>query len=340
MAQATWKRHWFTLLRAACGLGLLVWALWRVRLDQLTFSWRDLDWRWALVALALGGLSLAGWAARWMLFLRVYEIRLPYREALRLTFYADFFNLYFLGPLGADGLRLLMLGRQHPGRRGAVVGSLVMDHVGGLFGGLLFYAVFTRHAGLLPPGVGDQLDWLFATAVIVTFLGLGVLMEPPLQRRIRKVRIVGRLMRPVEPLYAGSWRHGWLFSGFAVSWLSLACAYGAYAAAARALACPLSPAQVMAVMPLVDTVSSLPITISGLGVRENLFIEMAAHFPGVTSGAALAVSLVGFGALGIWGLLGGLALLRRGVWPRPDEAGGVQPLADAEPPARQDHTTA
>lgn len=340
MAAATWKRHWFTLLRAACGLGLLVWALWRVRLDQLAFSWGDLDWRWVLAALVLGGLSVAGWAARWMLFLRVYEIRLPYREALRLTLFADFFNLYFLGPLGADGLRLLLLGRQHPGRRGAVVGSLVMDHVGGLFGGLLFYAMFTRHAGVVPAALAQRLDGLFAAVVIFTFLGLGVLMEPPLQRRIQKLPLVGRLMRPVEPLYAGSWRHGWLFSGFVASWLSLACAYGAYAAAARALACPLSTAQVMAVMPLVDTVSSLPITVSGLGVRENLFIEMAAHFPGVTSSAALAVSLVGFGALGIWGLLGGLALLRHGVWPRAEESMPPSQPADSEGVKPQDHTTA
>ncbi len=320
--EVSWKRRVFLWLRALCGVALLVWVLRRVRLEEAMASWHDLDYAWVAAALVLGGLSVVGCAVRWMLFLRVYRLHVPFRELLRLTFYADFFNLYFLGALGADGLRLLMLTRQFPGRTGAIVGSLVMDHIGGLFGAVVFYALFTRMGGVISPGAVAVMNPIVVGVVVITFLGLGVIMEPPLQRRIRGLPIMGRLMRPVEPLYAGSWRHPWLFAGFAASWVSFGLAYGAYWAAARALHCPLELPQVLAIMPLVDLAVAVPITVSGLGVRENMFVELAGRLPGIGQGAALATSLLGFAALGTWGLLGGLGLLwdrRRKASPAPDQ---------------------
>ena len=61
----------------------------------------------------------------------------------------------------------------------------------------------------------------------------------------------------------------------------------------------------LGLMPAVDFAASLPVSVSGLGVREGLLVEWLP----IGSVQALALSLLGFAAIGLWGLIGGLWLL-------------------------------
>ncbi len=301
-------RHLFLLLRAALAVGLMLWVLRRLKLEGADeLSWSALDPQWLALAFLLGGLSVLGWAGRWWWFLRVYGVKARYAELLRLTLFADFFNLYFLGPIGADGIRLLLLSRTFPERRGAIVGSLVLDHIGGLFGGVILYGLFSRQAGL-PEDLLAASDMALLAFTGLSFLGLGVIMEPWLQRLLGRIPGLRWLSTKAAPIYAGTFRHPWLFSGFAVSALGTACAYAAYWAAARALGTDVSLPHLLGLMPVVDAIASLPITLSGLGVREGLLVEWLGGQAAIGPGKALAASLLGFAALGLWGLIGGLWL--------------------------------
>ncbi len=306
-------RPLYHVLRFLCAAGLLWWVVHRLRVEEImSFPWSSVDLRWLLLAFLLGGLSLLGWAGRWWWFLRVYGLRARFSELLRLTLFADFFNLYFLGPIGADGVRLLGLMRTFPERRGAIVGSLLLDHVGGLFGGMALYWAFSR-SGALPVSIVAVADKAVPLVVVVTVLGLGVIMEPALQRMILRIPGLRRLSTWMSPVYAGTFRHPWLFSGFAVSVLSTVCAFAAFWAAARAVGAPVSLPQMLGLMPAVDLVASLPVSISGLGVRENLIVEWLGSQPDWDPVHALAASLLGFAAIGLWGLIGGIWML---VWRR------------------------
>lgn len=287
----------------------MIWVVKYLRLEEWqTFPWAKLDLRWLVVAFAMGGLSILGWAARWWWFLRVYEIKVGFGELLRLTFFADFFNLYFLGPLGADGVRLLHLSQRIPDKRGAILGSLLLDHVGGLFGGVLLFYAFGRN-GALPVSVVTAVDRVLPWLVVLTILGLGVIMEPPIQRVIGRMRGMAKISAWLAPLYAGTFRHPWLFSGFAVSTLSTVCAYAAYWAAARCVDSQLSLVFFLGVMPTVDLAASVPVSVSGLGIREGLLMQWLP----LESVDSLALSLLGFAAIGLWGLIGGVWLL---LWRR------------------------
>lgn len=304
-------RHLFHLLRLICAIGLLWWVMQRLRLEEMAaFDWSSLDLGWLVIAFGFGGLSVLGWAGRWWWFLRVYGLKARFGELLRLTFFADFFNLYFLGPLGADGVRLLGLSQRFPDRRGAVIGSLLLDHVGGLFGGVMLYYALGRD-GALPAGVVAAADQSLPFLLVFTVLGLGVIMEPPIQRLIARLQGLEKISTLMSPVYAGTFRHPWLFTGFAISLLSTASAYAAFWSAGKAVAAGVSLPQMLGIMPMVDLAASLPVSISGLGIREGLLIEWLP----VTPVKALALSLLGFAAIGLWGLIGGVWLLfhRRGV---------------------------
>jgi|GEM_PF-538093 len=306
-------RYLFLIIRAALALVLMVWVLRRLDLEEMRrFSWSEVDLGWLLTAFAFGGLSVLGWAGRWWWFLRVYAVPARYGELLRLTLFADFFNLYFLGPLGADGIRLLLLSRRFPDKRGAIMGSLILDHIGGLFGGVILYGLFSRRSGL-PETILNRADIALLIFMGITFLGLGVIMEPWLQRVFDRIPGLRQLSARAQPIYAGTFRHPWLFSGFAVSALGTACAFTAYAAAARALGTEMPLTTMLGLMPVVDAIASLPITLSGLGVREGLLVEWLGSRPNIGPHQALSISLLGFATLGLWGLIGGvwLAFWRR-----------------------------
>jgi len=302
-------RRLFLILRLLAAIALMAWVVKRLRWEEIArFDWPQIDLGWLALAFVFGGLSLLGWAGRWWWFVRVYDLKVSFAKLLRLTFFADFFNLYFLGPLGADGVRLLHLSRDYPERRGAILGSLILDHVGGLFGGILLYVLFSR-GGALPAAITSWADAILPWLGILTVLGLGVIMEPSLQRLFLRLPVLRGLAGVVAPVFAGTFRHPWLFSGFAVSALSTASAFAAYWAAARAVGTEVTLPQMLGIMPVVDLMASLPVTISGLGVRENVLVELLGSQPGCDPVRALAASLLGFAAIGLWGLGGGLWLL-------------------------------
>lgn len=310
---ALWRRNLFLLLRLACAVGLLLWIVRKLNFQEIqSLSWKELNMSWLTLALGLGGLSVLGWAGRWWWFLRVYGLSAHYGELLRLTLFADFFNLYFLGPMGADGVRMLLLSRSFPERKGAILGSLILDHIGGLVGGAILFVLFSSNAPL-PAGVVQNTHNALVVFGGLTFLGLGVIMEPWLQRVFMRIPGLSWLARKAEPIFASTFRHPWLFSGFAVSALGTACAYAAYGCAARALGLDLQLVQMLGLMPVVDVIASLPVTFSGIGVREGLLVTWLGQQEGIGPAKALATSLLGFAALGLWGLIGGvwLALWRK-----------------------------
>jgi len=58
-------------------------------------------------------------------------------------------------------------------------------------------------------------------------------------------------------------------------------------------------------IPVVHIISYLPITYSGLGLREGMFVVLFTKV-GMTQGQALGTSLIYFGILMILGIVGGI----------------------------------
>jgi hypothetical protein len=63
---------------------------------------------------------------------------------------------------------------------------------------------------------------------------------------------------------------------------------------------------VLAAMPIVDTVAGLPFSVSGLGVREKTFETLIHALTGLPKTMAVSASLVGWLMGVVWGLIGGL----------------------------------
>lgn len=316
------RRHLILLLRLLVGVGLLVWGIRRVDWSPASaLDWSSFDAPLLLAAVVSGGLSVLGWALRWHLFLRMAGVRPAFGETLRLTLFADFFNLWFLGPLGADGIRLLLLSRRFTDKKAAIGVSILLDHISGLFGSAILYFFFTRpqsewlvaDGAFVPKAVLLTTDWALGVFGIITFMGIGFVNHVWLHQAVARWPGCGWItgvMRHFDFIR----HHRLLLLGTqVVSLVTLLFNYMAYWAAGAAAGLHVPAPQLLAIMPMVDVITSLPITISGIGVRENLFIELLGRHFAFGSEGALTLSLLGFIAVGLWGLIGGLwlALHRR-----------------------------
>ena len=75
---------------------------------------------------------------------------------------------------------------------------------------------------------------------------------------------------------------------------------------AKALGLSISPVALFVIEPIIICISALPITPSGLGVRENLFVLMlAAPEINVPATSALSLSLLTYAGSLFWSLVGG-----------------------------------
>lgn len=313
------RHHWMNLLRIIGAVLLLWWAIKRVNISDFNqLPLWQMDWKWGLLAFIFGGFYVLATAHRWRNFCIMHGLHLTRMETYRLTMFADFFNLYFLGPLGADGIRAFFVNQKYPGKKLAIGGSILLDHISGLLAGAFLYALFTRpHADWLTQGSGSTIvpaAALFATDIFLGVLGgmtcLGILaiFTPPLWKDKHGNPRVLLAVKPLAPFLYIRQHKGLLIKGQLLSIMSLMSGYLSYWAAGKAVNQHVPIEKLFAILPMVDAISALPITFSGLGIRENLFVELlAAHLTDGSKGA-ISVSLLGFTAVGLWGLIGGIWL--------------------------------
>ncbi|MGE5214462.1 MAG: hypothetical protein ACM3NN_12325 [Nitrospirota bacterium] len=68
-------------------------------------------------------------------------------------------------------------------------------------------------------------------------------------------------------------------------------------------------ADILTIMPLVNTITSLPILLGGVGVRETLFQELLGHLAHVPPAIAAFTASLGYTNQISWALVGGAVFL-------------------------------
>ena len=328
------RRALFNIARLLISAGLLAWVVTHSGLSVLWELARRADP--ALLAgayaLALAGMFLR--SARWGILLRAVGARVSFRRALYLYFAGGFFNVFLPTGFGGDVLRVLEIG---PGAsREQAAGTVLVDRLSGfvaLF--LLALAALPFSADLLPR----------QTALLIGLLAGGVCVGSALlfEGRLLKRWLDGRPRTedgPRSPVSGLRSSLDWLSRTFAViaacggravasaigvSLLYNASAIWACALIGRALGLQIPLLYYALFLPLVVASLLVPISISGLGVREGLMIVLFAQ-AGLGAAQAAALSL-GFYSLDVFtGLLGGgvyvlagvMGLRSRPVVPPPD----------------------
>ncbi len=314
------KRAALTALQLCVTCGVLVWLFHDgARRQEMARALSRADGAWILTGIAVYGLVelLAAW--RWQGLLRVQGIVLARGRVFTLLLIGLFFNFFLPGGTGGDVVKIYYLIKEAPGRGAGAVLSVLMDRIIGLFALIFMSGVF----------IAIRWHWLTSTPatahlVFVALLILGVsVLAIGFSFVVTAFGIVHRLPArfPCRDklgelalgygLFARAWRTS--AQALGTSFVTHTGYFFTFYCAARAYAAPgvATPTfkQLCVIMPLVNAITAIPISIGGLGVRESLFQDFLNALVGVDKGVAILISSTGFLLTAVWGLAGGILYL-------------------------------
>jgi len=272
--------------------------------------------QWVLAGIAVYGVVELLAALRWKLLLDVQGIVIRPVRVWTLLLISVFFNFVIPGGTGGDVVRTFYLLKEAPGRKGPAVLSVLMDLIVGLFALVL----------LTVGCVAFRWSWLTSTpsahsyvvmallllagctgVIVFSFIasGFGLVHKLP-QRMPGRERIAEFALAYYH--YARAW------PATLIAILgSVFCQLGYFAifyCAGRALETPADRVptlgEMCTIMPFVNTITSLPISLGGLGVREGLFQVFLHQLCGVEPSLAVVISSLGFLLTAVWGAIGGI----------------------------------
>ena len=311
-------QHLLTVLQVVITVGLL-WWLFHDPARRLTI-WNALqtaDWRWMIAALASAGLCEFFGILRWQLFLKMLHLRVRLGEVTRLFFIGAFFNQFLPGTTGGDVVRVIYLMRDHPENKTAGFLSVAIDR---LLAVLVLVAMGLGFAW----SRGEWFARSFAVgntmkvfAIVLFVIGIGLIASFFLTSR----HLVGRLparfpMREQIVKLSTLWQlcienRTEALLGAIYTVPMLLSYFAAFYFVALAFTVKVTFLDMTSIMPLVTAISSLPISLNGIGVREALFEQLLSELCGVPQGTGLLISITGMFVYMVWGLPGGLFYLER-----------------------------
>lgn len=303
----------------------LIWlVLRRTDLVSLAGALEQVDWRLVVLAFALNLPGLLVAAYRWNYLLKIQGEQISLRSLLASYLVGHFFNLFLPTNVGGDISRAYDTGHQR--QRSTIRSALVIlvERVLG-FSALMLIASLASLLSLGWIGQSPQLLILFLVFFSGLLIFLGILFSPktrnlaaglskslPLPGTARaKIDVLfetlgifgrqpGRLLLPLGLSFF--LQANWVIQCFLLAWaLNIQAPFWAF----------------FVFVPMTEALAALPITISGIGLRENSYAYFLKYF---AVGASQSISLAWL-ALGLRLLLGligaGVYLLRRFDRPRP-----------------------
>ena len=287
---------------------------------------RRLDAVNLVLALALCGVPVVVGGLRWRQALLVQGLKLSVAEVTRVSFVSHFFNAFLLGSTGGDVVKAWCAARWTREKRAEAALTVVVDRLLGTLALLLFAALMIPMAWEAAPGVPLFLGYrryqlvalLVAGMALVALVMVAVgfysdlLAEgAPVARVLRRFPRGDSVVRALAACRLFGRQRGYLAKTAAWSLVINLAIVGTFVALASGLKLEVPLRVLWFVVPAVVCVAALPVTPSGIGVREHLFVSLLAieAFPGVKHGEALALALLGYTANLVWSAVGGLVYL-------------------------------
>lgn len=276
-AHVTKTGPWLQIL---ISVGLLaVMLFWLVDLKAAARELADADWAYlGWLALWLTGDRLL-MTYKWRLLVVCRGLALGLGEALRVYYVATFAGCFLPSTVGADALRVAVLTR--PDRpSAALAASVVVERALGFVAAALAAAVGLGLLASLALHLPDRVrDWslgVLSLAVLAVMLTLTGPLAARLEDLPQRVAGRGKMLRWLARFLSscGVYRHHrgallvFVLLSFVEQWVP---AVGCWLLA-RALDLPLSLPAALAVTPLAMLFARLPVSASGFGVVEGLFV--------------------------------------------------------------------
>lgn len=271
----------------------------------------------ALSVLVVGAMIGIG-VARWRILLTAGGFNLSVGRATEISFVAHFFNSLMLGTVGGDVMKAYYAARETHHRKTEAVVTVLVDRVIGLWAMLVFAVLMLlpnwrlfQQPGLRTIAALTFVTMLAATGfVFIAFRG-GISKRwtsaRDALRRLPKGEWIERLL---DACRAYGKAPSALRTAFFFSMVANVLCVTQFWILAQGLKLEVSFLELCLIVPTIVCIAAIPIAPSGIGVRENLFVQMLA-IPAIAAPAtpALSLSLLALAGSLFWSLVGGVVYM-------------------------------
>lgn len=256
---------------------------------------------------------------RWRWILGVQGLQLSFWRTASIFFVGLFFNAFMLGATGGDVIKAWYVAHETHHKKAEAVATVIVDRVIGLL--VLFIIALIMMVAFYHRVFDDvKLRWFAIITLAVVILTVGGTALTfwrgfadrffGLRAWLQKLPKYGTLRRMVEAcrVYAS---HPVVLAKTALitvgvhvfSMLSIVCIGNGLG-----IQCANGIVDYYLYLPIINSVTAIPISISGFGVREGMYQVMFSQV-GVTASLAVALSLLGYLATLFWSLVGAVFYL-------------------------------
>jgi uncharacterized protein (TIRG00374 family) len=270
------------------------------RRAQMVEAIRNAQYRWVVMAI-LAYMVVEGAAAfRWHVLLKVQKIHLTVPRLLGLFFIGMFYNQFLPGGTGGDIMKSYYLLKETPDKKAGALLAVVFDRFIGLVALVAITAILIsfRYDFLSQKPEARNLLWILlillgfsVVFLLSTFVisGFNLLHSLPARFPGRDKLIE---ISAAYHLYAHHWRA--TLVAFLASIVAHLATFTTFLFAAYALGAPVPLVNFFAVMPVERTISALPISFAGIGLREKILQIMLSGLCGVPEAKAILIGSLSF----------------------------------------------
>ena len=328
MQKTPTNRKILALMQILIGVALISLLVWQLDdREKLITNWKTAlrAPRWIAAAIAFLGCSLFTTALRWHTLVHTGESSLTLREATSITLSGHLFNLLLPGATGGDVVRAACASRASEQNKAEVAATVLLDRLVGVLSIILLTNVVVLLR--LPLFLSSTLlTWVaigFAGMLVAGVLGTALLLGvnhlerfPKLRKRLESSKIGGLIARGYVALHIATRNPRAMLTAVTLSiicqLLQVSCAW----CMGQAIGIALQWRDYAATVPVVNTAAIIPLSPGGIGLREA--VTQALFRPmGVADEASTSMSLLVYGCMLIWALVGAIRLLWITVRKRP-----------------------
>jgi glycosyltransferase 2 family protein len=295
------KKILVTLFQLTVTISVLYWVYHDPsRRAQMVEAIRNAQYHWVAIGILAYVIVEVAAAFRWHVLLKVQKIHLSLPRLSGLFLIGMFYNQFLPGGTGGDIMKSYYLLKETSDKKAGALLAVVFDRFIGLVAlvAITVTLIAVRYDFLSQKPETRQLLWLllFLLGSSIAFLvstfvisGFNLFHSLPAKFPGRDKLIE---ISASYHLYAHHWRA--TLVAFGTSIVAHLATFATFLCAAYALAAPVPLLDFFAVMPVERTISALPISFAGIGLREKILQIMLSGLCGVPEAKAILIGSLSF----------------------------------------------
>ena len=276
----------------------------KIDLNVENFISIDVDYLYIILGLVITSIATVLSSFRWGSVLKLVPVGCGPLELVNYTYVGAYFNVFFPGDMGGDFVKTYCVAKDKKEKISRIVSTVIIDRVIGLLtmlvipGVILVFneinikvVVFEKYIEI------DLLIYFGAavvTVIILTAMRIGRYIKNISKKNINNRIIGGALSKMSEMLDGYVDKTDGYVSAVMWSFLSQFFLYIGGYYIALSIVDEIALVSWFVVYPIIVALSSLPITFSGLGLREYLFVVFAVVIGIGNNEQAVIVSIIIF----------------------------------------------